>query len=185
MKVKFLILIATCFLLSCNKSEPTPINEEEVITTLTATLRPQGGGTTITLRSQDLDGDGPNEPVVTVSDSLSTNKTYDGTIELLNETESPAENITTEVRAEGLEHQFFFTVTNSVVTTAYSDSDRDTDNNPIGILFTLTTTGAKTGTLTITLRHQPNKAAAGVSDGNIANAGGDADIEVTFPIVVK
>ena len=36
-------------------------------------------------------------------------------------------------------------------------------------------------TMTVILRHEPNKAGAGVSDGDITNAGGETDIEVTFP----
>jgi hypothetical protein len=30
-----------------------------------------------------------------------------------------------------------------------------------------------------------NKNAAGVSEGNITNAGGSTDIEVTFPVIVQ
>ena len=35
--------------------------------------------------------------------------------------------------------------------------------------------------MTVILRHEPDKAGAGVSDGDITNAGGETDIEVTFP----
>ena len=41
-----------------------------------------------------------------------------------------------------------------------------------------------TGNLTIILRHDLDKNGAGVSSGNIANAGGETDIEVVFPIQV-
>jgi hypothetical protein len=37
----------------------------------------------------------------------------------------------------------------------------------------------------VTLRHEPDKGAAGVSGGDITNAGGDTDIEVTFPVVIE
>lgn len=180
-KILTLALITIVFSACSNDDDnvnPTPVNEEEVITTLTATLVPQGGGTTITLRSQDLDGDGPNAPVVTVSGDLAVNTTYNGTIVLLNETEDPAENITTEVAEEDADHQFFFTATNSIATIAYTD--QDDNGNPVGITFTATTTAAATGNLTITLRHEPNKSATGVSNGDITNAGGETDIQVTF-----
>ncbi|WP_452596793.1 type 1 periplasmic binding fold superfamily protein [Pontimicrobium sp. MEBiC01747] len=180
--IKILTLVLTTVIFSsCSNdddSTPAPVNEEEVITTLTATLVPQGGGTTIVMRSQDLDGDGPDAPVITVSGNLAANTTYNGTIVLLNETEDPAENITTEVAEEDEDHQFFFTATNSIATIAYADQDGN--GNPIGISFTATTTAAATGNLTITLRHEPNKSAAGVSDGDITNAGGETDIQVTF-----
>lgn len=182
-KLLTVLFIAATVFTSCNDNDPAPVNEEEVITTLIATLTPQGGVTDITLQSQDLDGDGPNAPVITVSGNLAANTTYNGIMRVLNETETPAENVTLEVESEGDEHQFFFTSDNSLVTTTYTDMDAN--NNPIGITFTLTTTNAGTGNLTITLRHQPTKTAAGVSGGDITNAGGETDVEATFPIVVQ
>ena len=112
--VKFLAtaIFATVLFVSCSNDDdtPEPVNEEEVITTLTVTLSPNGGGTAITLQTRDLDGDGPNAPVVTVSGSLATGVTYSGTIVLLNETVNPPEIITEEVEEENLDHQFFYTL---------------------------------------------------------------------------
>ena len=133
--VKFLAtaIFATVLFVSCSNDDdtPEPVNEEEVITTLTVTLSPNGGGTAITLQTRDLDGDGPNAPVVTVSGSLATGVTYSGTIVLLNETVNPPEIITEEVEEENLDHQFFYTLGGGLdVTTAYSNFD---DNgNPLG-----------------------------------------------------
>lgn len=174
--------IATLTLFSCSKDDnPAPVNEEEVITTLKVTL--VNGNNTVVLQSKDSDGDGPIAPVVTVVGDLTANTTYDGSIELLNETESPAEDVTEEVKEEAKEHQFFYAATNGVATFAYDD--KDADNNPIGIKFKMTTANeAKTGKVTFTLRHEPNKNADGVSGGDIANAGGETDIEVTFDVEV-
>jgi hypothetical protein len=41
------------------------------------------------------------------------------------------------------------------------------------------------GNLTITLIHEPDKFAEGVSGGNIENAGGSTDAEVVFPVIVE
>ncbi len=185
MKFKFIYLLFLPFaaVLSCNDDDLLIINEEEVITTLTATLTPQGGGTAITLQSRDLDGDGPNAPVITVSGNLDANTTYSGIIEVLNETVSPSENVTEEVEEEGTEHQFFYTFSNNIASTAYTDMDANGD--PVGIEFTLTTTNAGSGNVTITLRHALAKEIAGVSDGILANAGGDTDVEATFSITVQ
>lgn len=182
----FTLLFTTGILFySCSDDEePVPVNEEEVITTMTITLAPQGGGTQVTLQTRDLDGDGPNAPVVTVSGPLSSGQVYNGTIELLNETESPAENITEEVEGEGEEHQFFFVVGGSLdLDTDYADQDGD--GNPVGLAFTATAGAASTGTLTVVLRHDPDKDAAGVSDGDIANAGGETDISQDFPVEIQ
>src|SRR5690606_9660255 len=105
-------------------------NEEEVITTLTLVLTPVGGGATKTLKFQDLDGDGPQAPIYSV-DTLEASKNYTGTITLLNELESPAENITEEVEEEGTDHQFFYGIgTGLNLTVTYADLDAD--NRPIG-----------------------------------------------------
>ncbi len=167
-----------------DENEPvTPIipNEEEVITTVRYTLTPQGGGTASVFSFQDLDGDGGNAPVIT-ADSLDANVTYTGAIEFINELETPAEDITEEVLEEGDEHQVFFQVTSGDFVISYADVDQN--GNPLGLstTFESKTTG---GSLTVILRHEPDKTAAGVSGGDITNAGGETDIEVVFPVNVR
>lgn len=166
---------------SCQKEEPVVENEEEVITTLIYTLTSSSGHTAV-FNFQDLDGDGGNSPVVT-ADTLMANTTYTGVMTLLNESETPAENITTEIQGEALDHQFFFTSSDSTVSVAYTDAD--TNGNPIGLATTLTTGAATMANLTIVLRHEPAKDAAGVSSGVIDNAGGETDIEVNFHLHVE
>lgn len=181
-----LLLFATiAFLASCkkdNNDKPADpkAEEEEVITTLNMKLT--SGNETPIFSFKDLDGDGGNAPVITV-DSLSANTTYDFSIELLNESESPAENITEEIQEEDEEHQFFFSSNLTSVTTTYGD--KDDDGNPIGLTGQLKTGDAGSGTFTVTLRHEPNKSAANVSSGDITNAGGETDIEVTFDLNIQ
>ena len=183
-KLLSILFISSLVFISCDPADdPIPVNEEEVITTMTATLTPTGGGTAIVLKTQDLDGNGPNAPVITVSNPLAINTVYTGVMEVLNETESPAEDITEEVLEEALEHQFFFTPTNGIATVAYTDTD--SEGNPVGIQFTLTTTDAGSGTITISLVHEPEKTEPGVSSGDITNAEGETDIDATFSIVVQ
>lgn len=165
----------------CTKEDPVVPNQEEVITTLTYTLTPTGG-TPVVMTFKDLDGDGGNAPVIT-GGTLMANTTYTGAIVLLNETETPAENITLEITEEAAEHQFFFESTVTGTTVAYGDLD--TNGKPIGLVSTVTTGAAGTGNLKVTLRHEPNKDATGVAGGDITNAGGETDIEVTFPIDVQ
>ncbi|MEZ7968031.1 MAG: type 1 periplasmic binding fold superfamily protein [Flavobacteriales bacterium] len=176
------------FITSCEKDEPDdPIipNEQEVITTLNYTLTPESG-TPIILSFRDLDGDGGNEPIIS-DGTLASGMSYIGSMELLNELEDPAEDITLEVAEEELEHQFFyetsFPTELSDVNIAYNDLDEE--GNPIGLSTVLTTGEMGSGTITVTLRHEPNKDAAGVSSGDIANAGGETDIEVTFNVEIQ
>ncbi len=178
LKLLSLLFFATLAFVSCNNSDdPAPVNEEEVITTLIAELTPQGGGTPITLTYRDPDGDGPTAPTANVTGPLAVNTTYSGTVQVLNQLENPAEDITEEVREEDEEHQFFYEST--LVTSAYTDAD--SNGNDVGLTYTITTAGAGTGTLTITLVHEPNKP----NDGTVANAGGETDVAATFPITVQ
>lgn len=184
--MKNLKLLAVTFLgittlISCDKDDDAPVNEEEVITTVTITLT--YGSNEIILTSKDLDGDGPTKPVVTVSGNLKSNTVYNGAVTFLNETVSPADDITVEVKEEGDEHQVFFQAPSAVGTFAYTDADAN--GKPIGLAFTLTTSGATTGDLVVKLKHLPNKSASGVATGDITNAGGATDADVSYPIVVE
>ena len=157
---------------------PVIVNEEEIITTVSLTL--VSNTSTIVLTSQDLDGDGPNAPTVTVSGDLRANTIYDGTVQFLNETESPAENITEEVEDESDEHQVFYTPS-AGLDAAVTYENFDSNSNPLGTVVTLTTGAtAGTGTLTITLRHEPTKP----NDGTLSNAGGETDVQVSYPVEI-
>mgnify|MGYP006200505023 CR=1 FL=1 len=181
LKLIALLVIPAIFSTSCSNDD-TPVNEEEVITTVRTTLT--GGGQVITLTSRDLDGDGPNAPVVTVSGNLIAGTTYTGSTEFLNELEDPAEDITIEVQEEGADHQVFYQLPSSIGTVTYTDTDAN--GRPIGLNFTLVAgTSGSTGTLTVTLRHLPNKTATGVAAGDITNAGGNTDAAVTFSVAVN
>ena len=173
-----LLLLVTAA--SCSKDDdplPEAVNEEEVITTMEITLT--SGASVIILKTQDLDGDGPNAPVVTVSGNLAAGTTYDGVMKFLNELESPAENITLEVEEEDLDHQVFFTVGSGLdVTTEYSNND--SAGNPLGTQFKLTAGSASSGNLTFTLIHEPTKPNTG-----LASAGGETDIDATFSITIE
>jgi len=179
--LKFLTapLIASSLFIGCSKDDdPQPVNEEEVITTMTVTLQPEGGGTDVILEFRDLDGDAPDEPEIT-NGNLTAGVTYSGSIVLLNEAEEPAENITEEVEEENLEHQFFFTVGDGLDVTT-SGENLDDENNILGTTFTLTAGAVSSGELTFTLVHEPTKP----NDG-LESAGGEEDISVTFDVSVE
>lgn len=178
----YISVIIGLSILSCKKDDPDIDEGEELITTLTYQLTPQNGGDAVVLSFQDLDGDGGNAPVVS-GGTLAVNTTYTGTVKVENGSVDPVENITEEVEAEAEEHQFFYVPSNLNLTVDYTDTDAD--DNPIGIGTTLTTGEASTGTLKVVLRHEPNKSADGVNQGNIGNAGGETDIEVDFDIVIE
>ena len=163
---------------SDDDAAPLPVNEEEVITTVILTLTPESGDQVV-LTTQDLDGDGPDEPETTVSGSFSENTQYQGAVRFLNETETPAEEITDEVLEEADEHQVFYTTTEGLnIQTTYED--QDSQGNPLGLQITLTTGAASEGSLTVTLRHEPVKP----NDG-LDSAGGETDITTTFDLTIE
>ena len=182
---KFLLaLFAILFLTmtSCKDDDPVIDEpEEEVITDLVFTLTPLSGDP-VTLSFSDPDGDGGDPPIVATG-TLAPNTTYTGTIEVKDESGTPTMNITSEIQEEDEDHQFFFALNGLNATITYDDMDAN--GNPIGLSSTLTTSDASNGTMTITLRHEPDKTASGVADGDATNAGGETDIEVTFNVIIQ
>ena len=182
--IKFLPFFSALILsvASCSKDDDPalePVNEEEIITTLQVTLMNNDLSSIVNLTMTDLDGDGPNAPVVTVEGNLISGTSYDGVVKILNETEFPAEDITLEVEEEDLEHQIFFTVGGGLdVTTSYSNFD--SAGNNLGTEFKLDAGSVSNGTLTVTLIHEPTKPNTG-----LASAGGETDVEATFSITIE
>ncbi|MBC7826211.1 MAG: hypothetical protein H7122_00590 [Chitinophagaceae bacterium] len=178
LKFSLLFFGASALLLSSCKKDKDEENEEEVITTMQLTLVPQGGGTTVTYKFDDPDGPGGGAPT---QDQiiLAPNKTYSVSLLLLNKTVTPAEDISTEVAAEGQAHRFYYEPSagsNIVV----SGLNVDGSGIALGLISSWTTTTAATGTIKITLRHYPgnppNKAAADAVNSSKSST----DIEVDF-----
>ncbi len=177
LKLTLAVLLASSLFTSCDKNKEEA-NDEEVITTMKLTFVPVGGGSSLIYEFNDLDGPGGAAPT---QDEiiLAPSKTYNVTLQLLNKTETPAEDITVEVREESDAHRFYYeTSPGSSIT--ISGLDNDVNGVPLGIASTWTTGGAATGSIKITLRHYPavppNKAA-----GDLANSSkSSTDIEVIF-----
>ena len=179
--IKYALLAIPFLYFSCDDDNetPDPINEEEVITTMILTLvNHQNGDDVVTMQTQDLDGAGPNVPVITVSGPLAAGTSYAGSVQFLNEMEDPAEDITEEVQEEDDEHQVFFSASGVGMEFVYMDFDGD--GNPLGTQFVLAPLGAGSGSVTITLVHEPTKP----NDG-LDTAGGEIDIQTTFSVTVQ
>ena len=175
----FIVMLAmgTLFLESCDKDDPEPVNEEEVITTVEVTLVPDGNGMPVTLKFFDADGEqGSIAPLITVSSSLKAGTTYSAGIELSNETVNPPLDITSEVADEADDHLFCFNVSGDI---AISYEDEDQNGLPIGLLTTWQVGAAGDGQVTLSLRHQ-----AGIKTGECPG-GGDTDVEITFDVPIN
>lgn len=181
-----LAIVAVLILDGCKKKEdpkPTP-NEEELITTIKLKVKNtlfSSDSTEVTWK--DLDGDGGNAPTIGTL-TIKANSFYSAYLTLLDESHAgQTHNINEEINNEKAAHQFFYQATGNISNFAYVDFDAD--GKPVGLQFSFQTGAAGSGTLKITLRHELNKSATGVSSGDITNAGGETDIEVTFPITIQ
>lgn len=191
LKLSVFALFSILAITSCTKDPVVvvPVNQEEVLTTVIAVYTPIGGGPIVTLSSRDLDGEGPLPAIVNISGPFAASKTYNGDVKVLNESVSPIEDKTPEILAEALDHQFFYQKTGTLPMFNYTPmltapTNFDSNGKPVGIKTTFVTTTASTGSLKIILRHEGNKSAAGVANGDITNATGATDIEVTFTSLI-
>lgn len=179
------ISVIFCFLfaLSCSNDENEPIIAfaPKPITTVEILLTDDAKNNEL-FSFRDLDGAGGEEPVVR-NNILRANTSYTSVLLMLDESVEPASDITSQVAREDIDHQVFYVVDGSNMSVEYLDSD--SAGNPLGILTNITTGEPGTSTLTIVLRNQPDKVAAGTSANNIDGAGGNTDIEVTFEVEVR
>lgn len=167
---------ATVALAACGESTTAPGGEQEVISRVTLSLTPSGGGSAITAYIDDPDGNGPMAPTTQVGTlSLAAGSSYTGTILFENRLETPPENITEEVAEEAEEHRVVYTATGAGLT--ITTTDLDADGVPLGLTYTVDAGNtAGTGTLRVLLCHydeDPKPAQA-------TSCTVDTDIDVTF-----
>ncbi len=181
--ILFLLLLTATFVSTgCEDDDPEVPNEEEVITNATFTLT-SANGDIVLFTFLDPDGDGGTAPIITQAGNVAPNTTYNGSLALTNASDpTDIEDITAEVREEDEEHQVFYSTSTGLnMTFAYDDVDGD--GNPLGLMTNVTTGESSSGTMTVVLRHEPNKGATGIAINNPDAAGGETDIEVTFEVM--
>ena len=185
----FLFSFAALTLLStaaCNRNDddtPEP-EEQELITTLQMILTPQGGGTTDTVIYKVQNGFGSTAPGIIQIDTmvLRAGTTYDARMRVLNESETPAEDITTEIESEKDDHLFLFSSdpATGAGAVAVTGGNKDNQGLPYNLKVQITPVVHAVGNsqLTVTLLHEPtNKSAT-----TVAAAGGETDLEAVFPV---
>lgn len=181
-KLLAILFIATSVFTACSDDDHVhggDDHEGEVITTVIYTLtNTTNSADTVVFTYTDLDGEGGADGTSVTVGNLKANATYTGSIQLLNATENPADDITKEVKEESNEHEFFYTNTAGLTITK---TDKDKNNNPLGVDTTVAAGAAGNGTLTVVLKHEPTKP----NDGTAAGAGGSTDVEVTFDVTIQ
>jgi len=177
-------------------------------TTLVVSFTPAGGGEPLSFVWTDPENDG--SPVVdsivlpdASDDGPHEALSYQVEVEVWNELEDPAEDVTPDIADLAEEHQFFFTGSaidgpatgaspNAILEHSYADEDAD--GLPLGLENDMATAALGSGELIVTLRHlpfendQPTKTegmAEDVATGGFGAIAGDIDIQATFPIEVQ
>ncbi len=180
-KYGFITLVTTSLLFTAckdDKVDPPPANVEELITTVKMVLTEVGTTNTTTVNWKDVDGPGGNAPVIE-SLRLGANKSYTGTLQFLDESKNPAEDITPEIVTESADHQVYYEP--STTNLAVSNLNVDASNLPLGTTCTMQTTSATSGaSIKVTLKHKPGAKAA-----NDPVSKGETDIEVSFPLTIQ
>lgn len=193
-----LLLLSASVLIfsSCESNDPEDENEGELITDVTlkfTEVDPAQGfiGTPFEVQASDPDGLelGNNPTIETIN--LEIGKTYLLELSLFNRIEN--EDITEEIEEEADEHQFFFLgsafVGSPVLTYIYDDEDGD--GNPIGLRGFVTVASVPSfnnAQFRLILRHDLNKSFVGANNPNFENfveAGGETDLDITFPLVLN
>lgn len=167
-------------LAACGDSSTAPGGETEVISRVTLTLTPAGGGAALSAYIDDADGNGPQSPSAQVGAlALTRGVTYTGTVKFENRLVNPVEDITEEVQEESNEHRVFYTVTGTGVTVTTTDTDGQ--GRPLGVRFSkVVAQGATAGSTRVVLCHYddaPKSAAA-------TSCTGETDIDLTFAFTI-
>lgn len=199
LKLLSALLVPMAFILaSCEKDDPVPEVDQEVITAVTLTFAEVDdadvpvAGSAFEVVARDVEGISlGNSPEIDVISSLEAGKKYQLEISLYNGIAD--EDVTVEVAEDDTEHQFYFLGSALVgeaafLTYAYNDSDGN--GNPVGLKGNIAVDESATsnaGTFRVVLRHDSNKDFTGADDPNFENfeqAGGESDLDVTFQVTL-
>ncbi len=170
----FIIGNILLFTYSCDKDDDnTPDNEQELITTVALSFRT---ATTLdSVTAKDLDGPGGNAPVVGAI-KLKPNTDYALQVYFYDESKTPREDITEEVKEESDAHLICFSTAGVALQT--TAEDQDSNKKPLGLTNIVKVGAAGTGTLTIRLKHEPDKNASDPCST------GETDVEQMFNVTV-
>ncbi|MCF8450102.1 MAG: hypothetical protein K9G49_09560 [Taibaiella sp.] len=187
MKNKSIVLMAFVATMlvwnSCNKDEKNvaaPDPENEVITTvkLVATNTADAADV-VTAQWKDLTPNDGNPDLTQATLALKKDAVYNVEVKFLDETKSPAEDITEEVQERANYHLVCYAPASGLnVTVMRTDKDTNTPQMELGLKGKFTTGAASSGKLNISLHHQP-------SGKNGTDCGiGTTDVAVDFTVNV-
>jgi hypothetical protein len=194
--ILFACLISLAILTGCDPDDPQKEDVPELITKITLSFQPSGGGAAVIASATDPDGMGIQPIEVDGSIDLAANTSYILSVQMINQLANPSDplyNVTDEVEEEGDEHLFFFSWTNNVFSDPSGDGnidsrsddmnyeDEDVNGLPIGLSTSWTTTDVvAAGTFRMVLKHQPD-----IKSAESSSTTGETDLDIHFTINVQ
>jgi hypothetical protein len=179
---------------ACESDDPVIENDGEVITDVILNFQELDAtgnlvGAVTTFSASDPQGIEVGATPTIDDVTLTKGKTYQLNIEVRNSIEN--EDITEEILEEADEHQFFFLGTafvgSPVLTYQYDDLSGELIGVQ-GIVTVAASPGFNTANMRIVLRHDLDKNFPGATNPSFENfvqAGGESDLDITFPLILN
>jgi hypothetical protein len=178
---------------SCKSEDPTQENDGEVITDVTLKFQELDAsnalvGSVLSFKASDPQGIEVGKTPTIQSISLAKGKKYQMTIEVTNGIKG--EDITQEILTEAAAHQFFF-LGQVFESNIFSIQYADAGGAALGLKNTVTVSispGTNNSNMRVVLRHDLNKNFPGATSptfANFAQAGGETDLDLTFPVTLN
>jgi hypothetical protein len=183
LKITGTTLAAFLIFWGCNNGEktvspPLPGNEFLTSVQLIATNASDGSDVQTAIITDTTIISNPPASIQNPVLNLKANSTYHVAVKFLDETKTPAGDVTTDIYDRRNYHLVCFDVSGANLTVTRTDLDTNNPPLQIGLKDDFATGAASTGTLNVQLRHQPN-----AKNGDCAPGSSDAD--VTFTIKIK
>lgn len=180
-----LFLSICLIIIGCKKEEQVvspPLPGNEFVTTVKLELINNASNDTVIAIWRDLTPEDSNPADTSLAVlNLKENSTYKATLYLLDETKTPAEDITEEIKERANYHQLFYFPSNNLganLLVNVTDSDTNSPPLPLGVTSNFITNSAASGKVNVILKHQPN-----VKNGTFAP--GSTDIDVNFQVNIS
>ena len=189
----YLAALLTLGFASCKSEDPEKENDGEVITDVTLKFQELNAsnalvGSVLSFKASDPQGIEVGKTPTIQSISLAKGKKYQMTIEVTNGIKG--EDITQEILTEAAAHQFFFlgqVFDSNIFSIQYADAG----GVALGLKNTVTVSispGTNNSNMRVVLRHDLNKNFPGATSptfANFAQAGGETDLDLTFPVTLN
>lgn len=166
---------------SCKKDKPAPVpDEQELITTLKIRVT-DSAGFAQTFQYKIVNGYNTGNPNVQIDTlKLPANKRLYADLSVLDESKTPIDDITAEILEKSDEHLFVFQSTPTNLLQVV-EGNKDTKGQALNQSFVLNSGNAGSGSFQVHLLHLPTNK----NGTTVQSAGGETDLEATFPVFLQ